>query len=159
MFNLFNRKKIVELKAPVKGDAVAITSVPDEVFAGKLVGDGIALNPREGILYAPVSGEIILLFPTNHAVGIKTKEGLEILLHIGIDTVNMKGAGFQNLVELNQKVQVGDALMQFDCELIQNQAKSLLTPMVITNMDLVETLSCRYGPVEPGIFVVKARLK
>jgi sugar PTS system EIIA component len=86
MFVLFRKNKIVEFKSPVIGSAIALAAVPDEVFATKMVGDGMAFEPLKGIIYAPVSGVIDSVFPTKHAIGIKTKEGLKVIIHIGIDT-------------------------------------------------------------------------
>ena len=95
----FKKEKIVEFKSPVSGETVDLTEVPDQVFASKMVGDGIAFKPDQGILFAPVSGEIVQVFPTKHAIGLRTKEGLEVLIHIGIDTVEMKGEGFKSFIK------------------------------------------------------------
>ncbi|TCL65337.1 PTS system IIA component (Glc family) [Hydrogenispora ethanolica] len=159
MFSFFNKKKTIVLQAPVAGKAVDIATVPDEVFAGKIVGDGLAFDPAEGVLYSPVNGEIVQVFPTKHAIGLRTAEGLEILLHIGIDTVGMKGEGFESFVTAGQKVKAGDKLMTFDLALIGQKAKSTALPMIITNMDRVKSVSCRYGPVNPHSKVAEVILK
>lgn len=145
MFGLFKKNKKIDIYSPVTGRAVPITKVPDEVFSSKMVGDGMAFEPDEGILYSPIDGEIVQVFPTNHAVGIKTKDGLEILLHIGIDTVIMKGEGFERFVNAGDKVSAGQKLVEFDLDLIKKMAKSVITPLIITNMDMVDKIKCNYG--------------
>ncbi|MCX7884308.1 MAG: PTS glucose transporter subunit IIA [Caloramator sp.] len=159
MFNLFKKKNSIELKSPVKGRAINIKDVPDEVFASGMLGNGIAIEPTEGIVYSPCDCEIVNMFPTKHAVGIKTKEGLEILIHIGIDTVEMKGEGFDSFVNIGDKVKAGDKLISFDLELVKSKAKSSITPIVITNMDLVESIEPFYGDCDSSKTVLKAFLK
>jgi PTS system glucose-specific IIA component len=123
------------IHAPITGKLVAIEDVPDPTFGQKMMGDGVAIEPTEGKVVAPVDGEIMQVFPTKHAIGIKTKGGLELLLHIGLETVNMKGEGFTTHVKEGDKVQVGDTLVDFDLALIKEKAASTITPIVITNMD------------------------
>lgn len=146
MFNIFkNKKKQLLIKFPLVGKAIDIAEVPDEVFASKMVGDGVAFEPYEGTAYSPVDGKVVQLFPSKHAVGIRTPEGIEILIHVGIDTVHMNGEGFEYLVKEDQDVKAGDRLMNFNLELIKQKAKSILIPMLITNMDAVKNLECIYG--------------
>ncbi|MFC5712478.1 glucose-specific PTS transporter subunit IIBC [Thalassorhabdus alkalitolerans] len=123
-----------ELFSPASGEILDISEVPDEVFAGKMMGDGFAINPSENIFVSPVDGTIINVFPTKHAIGIKSENGLEILLHIGIDTVNMKGEGFEVFVEEGEKVKAGQPLVKADLDLIERKAKSAITPLVFTNL-------------------------
>lgn len=130
--NRFN--DFIVLKSPLKGKIVEIGSVPDDVFAQKLLGDGIAIEPSEGVVYSPVDGEITQLFGTKHAVGIVTDYELELLIHIGIDTVKLKGEGFKTFVSQGDKVKAGDKLIEFDLNLIKEKAKSTVTPFLITNM-------------------------
>ncbi|NLY91646.1 MAG: PTS glucose transporter subunit IIA [Firmicutes bacterium] len=158
MLGLFKKEKIVEIKAPVKGDTVDLMEVPDEVFAGKMVGDGLAFRPEEGVLYAPVNCEVVQVFPTQHAIGLRTKEGLEILIHIGIDTVEMQGEGFKSFVRTNQQVKAGEKLMEFDLKLISEKAKSTLIPLLITNMEAVRELHLYPGKVTPRSTVMKVKL-
>lgn len=154
----FKKKELVEFKAPVSGETVELTALPDEVFAGKLVGDGIAFKPDQGVLYAPVSGEIIQVFPTKHAIGLRTKEGLEVLIHIGLDTVEMKGEGFKSFIQPNHLVKAGDKLMEFDLNLITGRGKSILTPMIITNMTAVKEIKLYHGKVTPGTKVMEVKI-
>lgn len=158
MLGLFKREKYVEFKAPVNGETVDLIEVPDEVFAGKLVGDGLAFKPEEGVLFAPVSSEVVQVFPTKHAIGLRTKEGLEVLIHIGIDTVEMRGEGFTSYVHPKQWVKAGDKLMGFDLQLIAEKAKSTLIPVLITNMDAVKYLKFYPGKVTPRTTVMKVKV-
>jgi sugar PTS system EIIA component len=161
MFNLFKKKdsKTIEFKSPISGKAIPLSEVPDEVFAGKMLGDGLAFEPTEGVLYAPIDGEIVNIFPTKHAVGILTSGGLEILLHIGVDTVNMAGEGFESFVEAGDKVKVGQKLVSFNIDLINEKAKSAITPLLITNMDLVESVDFNYGTANKDSIVAVVALK
>ncbi|MPN07192.1 PTS system glucose-specific EIIA component [bioreactor metagenome] len=101
--------------------------------------------PSGNKVYAPASGEITVLFPTKHAVAITTEEGLEILVHIGIDTVNLNGEGFTSHVKQGDKVKKGDLLVSFDTEFVEKNAKSLISPIVITNMEKVESITVDFS--------------
>ncbi|WP_186431611.1 glucose PTS transporter subunit IIA [Clostridium sp. BSD9I1] len=138
-------KASYSLYNPIDGEIVQLEKVPDEAFSQKILGDGFAVIPSGNKVYAPASGEITVLFPTKHAVAITTEEGLEILVHIGIDTVNLNGEGFTAHVEQGDKVKKGDLLVSFDDEFIQKNAKSLITPVVITNMHEVESLTVDFS--------------
>jgi PTS system glucose-specific IIA component len=127
------------IHAPLTGKVVPIEEVPDPTFGQKMMGDGFAIVPTEGKVVSPVSGEIMQVFPTKHAIGIKTVAGVEVLLHIGLETVNMKGEGFTAHVKEGDKVKVGDLLVEFDLELVKERAASTITPVVITNMDHIDS--------------------
>ncbi|MGY4689550.1 glucose-specific PTS transporter subunit IIBC [Salibacterium sp. K-3] len=118
----------------VDGTLMPIEDVPDDVFSGKMMGDGFAVKPENGEFVSPVDGTIHNVFPTKHAVGIKTEEGLEILVHIGLDTVNMKGEGFDVHVEEGSEVKQGQPLVTADLDLIEEKASSTITPVVFTNL-------------------------
>ncbi|MFS0779860.1 glucose-specific PTS transporter subunit IIBC [Neobacillus sp. 3P2-tot-E-2] len=120
--------------APLKGELKPITEVPDQVFAGKMMGDGFAIVPVEGTIVSPVSGKIVNLFPTKHAIGILSDTGREILIHVGIDTVNLKGQGFETLVSENDIVDQGQPLLKVDLDFIKEHATSIITPVVFTNL-------------------------
>ena len=126
--------KALTMRSPLVGKIINIADVPDATFAQKILGDGVAVEPTEGILYAPVDGEVAQLFHTNHALGIKAENGSEVLLHVGIDTVKMNGEGFKAYVKVGDTVKAGDKLIEFDLNLIREKAKSEITPFVITNM-------------------------
>ena len=128
------------LNSYMKGKVVDITEVPDPVFAQKMMGDGFAIIPEEGKLISPVAGEIIQVFPTKHAFGVKAGE-VEILIHVGLETVSMKGEGFDVKVSAGDRVEVGQTLLTYDLELVKEKAKDIITPCVVTNMDAVEGIN------------------
>ncbi|KKW88949.1 PTS beta-glucoside transporter subunit EIIBCA [Lacticaseibacillus rhamnosus] len=131
------------LAAPVKGTLVALSDVPDEVFASGTMGQGIAIEPEEDVVKSPVAGTVSLVYPTGHAIGITSDKGAEILIHIGIDTVNLKGKHFKALIEQGQKVTVGTPLVEFDYQAIQAAGYAPTVMMIVTNSDQyqVETRS------------------
>ncbi|POO77341.1 PTS beta-glucoside transporter subunit EIIBCA [Bacillus sp. MBGLi97] len=122
-------------KSPVIGQMISLSDVEDDIFSSKVMGEGIAIIPSKGELYAPVDGEISLLFETNHALGMKTANGVEVLFHIGIDTVQLEGKFFTPLVQAGDKVKTGDLLIQFDLEKIKEAGYDPVTLAVITNTD------------------------
>jgi len=136
------REKVTEehIMAPAGGNIVSIENVPDPTFSEKMMGDGIAIDPSEGKVAAPIDGEVIQVFPTKHAVGIKGRSGIELLIHIGLETVSMNGEGFEAHVQAGDKVTAGQLLISFDLNLVKEKAVSTVIPIVITNMDIVESL-------------------
>jgi len=124
---------MVSLRAPLSGVVWPLERIPDPVFAQKMVGDGASIDPTDAVLVAPCDGEVLSLHPAGHAVTLRTVEGAEILLHIGIDTVALKGEGFHPIVSAGQSVRVGAPLISFDLDYLATHAKSLLTQVVITN--------------------------
>lgn len=105
-----------------------------------MMGEGFGINPTEGEVVSPIEGKVDNVFPTKHAVGLKADNGLELLVHIGLDTVQPDGEGFKVLVESGDTVNVGDPLIRFDLEYIKNNAKSVISPIIITNSDQTESL-------------------
>lgn len=148
MLSIFKKTKIVKLYAPMSGEIVNLGDVPDPVFAGKMVGDGVAIKPTDGEVLSPCDGKIVQLFPTRHALGIETKEGLEILIHVGLETVSLNGAGFKSFVSEGDTVSTGDKLLEVDLEFIEKNAKSIITPILITNMDKVKEINVSNGVVK-----------
>lgn len=130
---MFNFKKDKVLYAPMKGKSISISDVPDQIFAQKLMGDGIAFVPDCNYVVSPCDGEITMIAVTKHAIGITNKDGLEILIHIGLDTVNYQGKGFSSLVKEGQKIKKGIKLIEFDKEFFEKENVNLITPMIITN--------------------------
>ena len=122
------------ISAPGNGEIMPLTAVPDQVFADKLMGDGIAFVPKDDVIVSPITGTVKTIFPTLHAIGLETPEGLEVLIHIGIDTVKLEGQGFENLVTTDDNVEVGQPLIKIDLDYIQAHAPSIITPIVITNL-------------------------
>ncbi|MGG3842796.1 PTS sugar transporter subunit IIA [Anoxybacillus kestanbolensis] len=136
MFRLFRKREEV-IVSPLTGNVRSLENVPDPVFAQKMMGDGLAIEPTDGIVVSPIHGEVVQVFPTKHAVGLRSDQGLEILIHVGIDTVHMQGEGFEAYVKVGDRVKAGDLLLSFDLTLVQQKAKSSLTPVVITNGEVV----------------------
>jgi glucose-specific phosphotransferase system IIA component len=130
--------------APVQGLMIPLKDVPDPIFSGRMVGDGVAFLPDRGEVVAPVAGEIVHIHPTKHAIGIRTKDGVEVLLHIGIDTVHLQGKWFECLVNVGDLVEPGEMLLRFNLKKVKQNSKSLVSPMVITNSDIVKSWS--YAP-------------
>jgi sugar PTS system EIIA component len=129
----FKKTKTQQLFAPVTGEIIPLEEVPDPVFNQKMMGEGIAIIPAEGNVVAPVNGTIIQIASTKHAVGLRAEDGSEILIHVGLETVSLKGEGFKVAVEMGEKVTVGQLLLEVDWDYIRTHAKSTVVPMVITN--------------------------
>lgn len=116
--------------APLDGMVVDLAAVPDEVFAQKMVGDGLAIDPSGQIAVAPVTGELVKLFPGGHAFGIATNNDVELIVHIGLDTVELKGEGFENIATEGQFVRAGSPIVRFDRPVIERLGKVMLSPVV-----------------------------
>jgi glucose-specific phosphotransferase system IIA component len=134
MFDFFKQKKDLLLIAPIKGRIMDIVDVPDEAFSQKMVGDGVAIEAANDVVTAPCDGEVVFIPKTLHAIALQTSEGIEILIHVGLDTVELAGQGFTALVKIGDKVKAGDRLLQFDENYIRSHNKSLLSPIVLTNI-------------------------
>jgi phosphocarrier protein FPr len=141
----------LDLKAPLTGVLVPIEQVPDPVFAQKMVGEGISIDPLSDHLLAPCDGEVIHLHPALHAVTLRTPGGLEVMLHIGLDTVKMRGQGFDAKVKIGDQVRTGDELISFDLDQVATSAKSLLTQVVIANSGILASFSPCAGLVTAGV--------
>ena len=122
-----------EIKSPLSGKVIALSEIDDPVFAGGAMGNGIAIEPTDNKVYAPFDGEIEFIAESKHAIGLKSEDGVELLIHVGMDTVQMDGKGFDVKVKANEKVKAGELLLEFDKEGIQKAGYSLITPVVITN--------------------------
>ena len=121
--------------AHMNGEMLLMNEVDDPVFAGYILGQGVAIEPSEGVLYSPADGEISNLFDTGHAIGVMTEEECDILLHIGIDTVKLEGKYFEPLVKEGDKVKKGDPLIKFDIDAIKEAGYKVTTPMIVCNTD------------------------
>ncbi|MBV7433040.1 phosphoenolpyruvate--protein phosphotransferase [Dermabacteraceae bacterium TAE3-ERU5] len=140
----------VELLAPLTGIMLPIESVPDPVFAKKMVGDGFSIDPLVGELRAPADGEVVDLQASQHAVTLRTENGLEVLMHIGLETVAMEGNGFFASVRVGDRVKAGDLLISFDLDTVAQGARSVLTQTVVANMDTVASIRIATGNVTAG---------
>lgn len=134
---LFGRGKQKEilLHSPLKGEVIALNQVEDPTFSSGMVGKGIAVIPTEGVLYAPCNATISVVYDTKHAIGMISEDGVEILLHVGLDTVELEGKFFEALVEADQLVQQGQPLLNFSIDEIVKAGYAIVTPMVIPNSD------------------------
>ncbi|MFH0782266.1 MAG: phosphoenolpyruvate--protein phosphotransferase [Pseudomonadota bacterium] len=144
----------LEIIAPLSGVLVPLSSVPDPVFAEKMVGDGVSLDPTSPLLLAPVAGVVTLLHTANHALTITTGSGIEVLVHIGLDSVMLKGEGFTPKVKQGESVEVGQPLIAFDADLIACKARSLLTQILIANGEKVLSMTPAGGLVEAGKSII-----
>ena len=129
------------LVAPLSGKAIPLSEVPDPVFAEKLAGDGMAILAEGNTVVAPADGELTLVFKTKHAFAMTLDNGLEILVHIGLETVSLNGEGFEQLAEQGSRVKAGTPIIKFDRELIKSKGLSLATPVLITNVDMTKSIS------------------
>ncbi|MEY8267202.1 PTS glucose transporter subunit IIA [Lachnospiraceae bacterium 64-25] len=151
IFDLKKRKKGTVISSPLKGECIPIKDVKDPTFAEEILGKGIAIIPAEGKVYAPADGVVSTVFPTGHAVGVTTPDGVEILIHVGMDTVELKGQFFKTVVEADQKVKRGDLLLEADMEEISNAGYDTVTPMIICNSSDFSEITCKTeGMVEAG---------
>lgn len=133
MFNFFKKKQMDIITSPVVGRSISIDKVSDKVFANRLMGDGIAFIFEGDTIYSPCGGEIIMIASTKHAFGIKTKNGTEILLHIGLDTVNLNGEGMEVLVDKTGKIKSKDPLLRINRKFMNEKGIDLTVVLVITN--------------------------
>lgn len=135
--------QVMMISSPIEGEILALADVPDQTFANKVLGDGFAIRPSEGVVNSPMNGKVVQLFRTNHAIGIQSENGLEVLVHVGIDTVKLNGNGFTAHVKKGDVVVKGQKLIEFDLNVIRAQAKSDITPIIITNMDKVDSVKIK----------------
>lgn len=140
--------QVQDFVMPIEGEIISITKVPDQVFSQKMMGDGFAIIPEKGTVVSPVDGKIVNIFPTKHAIGIQSKQGYEILIHVGIDTVNLKGEGFTTLVKEGEIVSKGQEILHFDLEYVKQSAPSTITPIIFTNLKRLHLQ--KQGKVEQG---------
>lgn len=140
-----------ELVSPLAGKLLPLSEVKDEVFSSGAMGEGVAVEPSEGVLHAPADGKVVMTFPTGHAIGMKTSDGAEILMHIGMDTVNLQGHGFETLVAKGDEVKAGDELVKFDIDAIHAKGYVVTTPIVVTNSKDYEKITVvSQGKVKVG---------
>ena len=156
LFNLFKAKDDKKdfdgkIFAPLNGKIVPVEEVPDAVFAEKMVGDGIAIEPSGGdLILAPIDGKVEKIFDTNHAFSIVTDSGIELFVHFGIDTVQLEGKGFERLVEEGKTVKRGTPIIKYDYEFLKANAKTVITPVIISNIDEFAGLEKSSGDAVAG---------
>ena len=140
-FDIFKKKEktIITIYSPINGKVIELKDVPDEAFAQKMVGDGCAIEPDKGIICSPIDGQLMNIFPTNHAIIFETIDGLEMIVHFGIDTVKLDGKGFQKLREPGP-IKVGDEIVKYNLDEIKDNVPSTRSPIIINNMEKVEKI-------------------
>lgn len=131
-FNIFKKQKL-QIFSPVQGKILSLDQVPDPVFSEKMMGEGVAIMPSGGNIHSPIDGSVILVADTKHAIGIRSKDGTEILIHIGLETVSLNGVGFNTHVKIGDSVSIGQLLVDVDWTYLKKHAESIITPIVITN--------------------------
>lgn len=149
MFEIFKRRnvKVASLVAPISGKVVSLSEVEDPVFSQKMAGEGVAIKPIGDTIVSPVDGQLTLVFGTKHAFVVTTDEGIEILVHIGIDTVSLNGEGFEKIVGEGQRVQAGTPIIKINRSFIEGRRFSLITSVLITNPHITESID-RFENIE-----------
>ena len=143
------------IASPMIGQVVKLENVPDEVFASGAMGKGIAIDPADGTVVAPAAGEITLVFPTGHAIGIRTENGAEILIHVGMDTVSLAGKGFNTFVQVGDKVDAGQKLLEFDLATIREANLPVISPVIVTNStEFEDVLTTQNARVNIGDYLL-----
>ena len=157
MLGLFGKKNEI-IAAPIAGEVVESAQVPDPTFAEEMLGPAIAIKPSEGKVYSPVDGTITMIADTGHAIALTSDKGTELLIHIGIDTVTLKGGPFTILAKDEQKVKVGDLLMEFDIKAITDAGLCAISPVIVTNgMDFKEVIRRTGQTVKAGGAVMEIK--
>ena len=165
MFGIFGKKGSdsadggVRVIAPCSGRIVDITEVPDAVFSGKMMGDGIAIWQEGAEVCAPVDGELTLIAETKHAFGITTPEGVQLLVHVGLETVELGGQGFDVLVKAGQKVKAGDPVLRVDMDLMHDKGIEMIVPVVVLGDDYQELSKENLGSTAERRSTVVASIK
>jgi len=141
LFDIFKKKEkiVVTIYSPINGKVIELKEVPDEAFAQKMVGDGCAIEPDKGTICSPIEGQLMNIFPTNHAIIFETIDGLEMIVHFGIDTVKLDGKGFQKLREPGP-IKVGNEIVKYNLDEIKDNVPSTRSPIIINNMEKVEKI-------------------
>ena len=158
--NIFKKNKELKIYSPVAGRAYEISKVPDETFAQKMLGDGFAVSPSSSEIYSPIKGKIVSLFPTKHALGIETSNGVQVLVHMGINTVELKGIPFEIEVQVGDKVDERTLLAKVDLNYLKKQNVHDDIIVVFTDMDKIEKLTLNgYGKVVAGVPLGSCQIK
>jgi PTS system glucose-specific IIA component len=151
----FLKRKIREVRSPVDGQVVALESVDDEVFSQKLVGDGVAIIPMSNRFMAPIDGVVSKIFSTNHAYSIKSPKDLEVMVHIGLETVSLDGKGFTRMASEGDEVKAGDVIIEVDLAYIREHAKDIITPIIILEESDVKEIDKKLTIVKAGDMIME----
>lgn len=149
--NFFKKNKPIDILSPMSGNIIPLEDIEDKAFSEKRLGEGIAIEITDGKVIAPFDGEITSTYKSNHCVVIRSEEGIELLIHVGLETIKLQGEGFTQHVALMQKVKQGDIILEADLDLIKKKGKSIISPIIITNMGRLESMEKSDGTVEKGI--------
>ena len=158
MFDFLKKKgnNAIVIAAPIEGEVVTSSEIPDPVFSEEMMGQGVAIKPAVGKVFSPVDGTVAMVFDTKHAITLESKDGVEILIHVGLDTVSLNGAPFTVHVEAGASVKTGDLLVDFDMEAIKAAGLEVITPVVICNSDNFAKLDRFTGKqVKPGVAIME----
>ena len=155
----FKKEKKEIIYSPCDGEIIPLSDVPDQVFADKILGDGAAVIPESGTIVSPVDGKIAQTFDSHHAYAITSNEGLDILIHIGLNTVELKGDGFKSYVKDGDIIKKGDKIADVDLEYIADRGYNLHTPIIITNQNVINSFEVMYGQKKQGEEIVLCKIK
>ena len=153
----FLKRKIREVYAPADGQVVALESVNDDVFSQKMVGDGVAINPMSNEFTAPIDGVVSKIFSTNHAYSIKSDKDLEVMVHIGLETVALEGKGFTRIANEGDEVKAGDVIIEADLPYIREHAKDVITPVIILEESDVKDIDKKLNIVKAGDMIMEVK--
>jgi glucose-specific phosphotransferase system IIA component len=146
----------ISVLAPLDGTVVELEQVPDEVFAQKLAGDGVAIDPSGNLAVAPIGGDLVKLFPGGHAFGIDAGDGVELIVHIGLDTIELRGEGFKNIAREGQQVQPGTPIVTFDRPTIEGKGKAVISPVVSSGVGtIIQRASGKVRAGQDVLFVLE----
>jgi len=151
----FLKRKIREVYAPVDGQVTILESVKDDVFSQKMVGDGVAIIPMSNTFSAPIDGVVSKIFSTNHAYSIKSEKDLEVMVHIGLETVALDGKGFTRIANEGDQVKAGDVIIEADLSYIREHAKDIVTPVIIMEESDVKEIDKRLDIVKVGDIIME----
>ena len=154
-----NGKDYFEIFSPMDGTVIPLSEIPDETFSKKLIGDGVGIKPSDYTLYAPCDSDITNIFDAVNAASFRINNGLDILVHIGVDTVKLEGKGFKKLSDKIDNVKKGEALISFDDDFINKNSKSDKTALIISNMEVVDRIETTTGEVKSGDLLMRVYLK
>lgn len=153
----FLKRKVRDVMSPVDGQIVALESVPDEVFSQKMVGDGVAVIPMSNRFRAPIDGVVSKIFSTNHAYSIKSEKDLEVMVHIGLETVALNGQGFTRIANEGDEVKAGDIIIEADISYIREHAKDIITPVIILEESDVKEIDKKLDIVKAGDIIMEVK--
>ncbi|WP_084362153.1 PTS sugar transporter subunit IIA [Robertmurraya korlensis] len=160
-FKKSKREKNIFIHSPLKCEVIPLESVPDPVFSQKMMGEGLAFIPTRGEVFSPINGKVTQVFPTKHAIGMVTEDGLEMLLHLGLETVELKGDGFNININAGDIVSVNDHIGTFDLSYIEEKGKEIISVLVFPNFEekIAEMIPIKPDEVESGTRIAQLILK